>query len=68
MKKLVMIVILLLVPVVASAGHVDGYWKDTNRDGVKDVYVQPHEATVHGKPIPQTQIPTEQKKIHTVIN
>jgi len=29
----------------ALAVDVDGYWKDTNHDGVKDTYVKPHVRT-----------------------
>jgi hypothetical protein len=48
MKKalIFVVVIVLLVPVLSFANdRVRGYWKDTNRDGVKDTYVQPYERT-----------------------
>ena len=48
MKKTVLIVVLLVVMLIVSsadAARVDGYWRDTDRDGVKDTYVQPHERT-----------------------
>ena len=47
MKKVLLIVLLIvfLLPTLSLAAHVDGYWKDTDRDGVKDTYVQPHERT-----------------------
>lgn len=45
MKKIVIVFALLLFPAISFAAHVDGYWKDTDKDGVKDTYVQPHERT-----------------------
>lgn len=45
MKKIIIVLAFLLSPAIAQAAHVDGYWKDTNHDGVKDTYVQPHERT-----------------------
>jgi hypothetical protein len=46
MKKLIlMVAILIIMPSLASADNVKGYWKDTNHDGIKDTYVQPHVQT-----------------------
>ncbi|HQI97798.1 MAG TPA: hypothetical protein PK575_13915 [Syntrophorhabdus sp.] len=52
MKKNLFIVLfslmLLIVasPIMAADSHrVRGYWADTNRDGIKDTYVQPHSQT-----------------------
>ena len=43
MKKLIFIILLLFLAMPAFAGErVRGHWKDTNRDGVKDTYVQPY--------------------------
>lgn len=46
MKKVALIaIVLMMAPFIAQAASVDGYWRDSNRDGVKDTYVQPHERT-----------------------
>jgi hypothetical protein len=47
MKKIIAAAVLVMAPAFAFAGDVKvgGYWADTNRDGVKDTYVQPHERT-----------------------
>ncbi len=48
MKKIVSFVAFLAIVFLitsADAGSVKGHWKDTNRDGVKDTYVQPHQRT-----------------------
>lgn len=48
MKKIVIIVLsFIVIPTLVSAGsyNVKGHWRDTNRDGVKDTYVQPHQRT-----------------------
>jgi len=46
MKKIILILAFLLVPVFAfSSERVKGHWRDTNHDGVKDTYVQPYERT-----------------------
>lgn len=39
--------IFLTVSIVfaADSHRVRGYWSDTNRDGIKDTYVQPHQQT-----------------------
>lgn len=38
--------IFLATPVLAAGSHnTRGYWADTNRDGIKDTYVQPHSQT-----------------------
>ena len=41
------ILILLLIPalVFSDTERVRGYWKDSNHDGIKDTYVQPHQRT-----------------------
>lgn len=44
-KAMLMVAVLIVVPMAASAGTVRGHWKDTNHDGVKDTYVQPYERT-----------------------
>ena len=37
---------LLAAPVLATDSHrVQGYWADTNGDGIKDTYIQPHRQT-----------------------
>ena len=46
MKKIIIVTILLMffsVGIAIAQVHVDGYWRDTNRDGIKDTYIQPHE-------------------------
>jgi len=45
MKKMAIVVVFLLFPTLALAATVKGHWKDTNRDGIKDTYVQPHQRT-----------------------
>jgi hypothetical protein len=45
MKKIIIVAALLLFPTIALAASVDGYWKDTNHDGIRDTYVQPHQRT-----------------------
>jgi len=46
MKKIIVaLFIVLLVPAFSYAEQVRGYWKDTNHDGIKDTYVQPHQRT-----------------------
>jgi hypothetical protein len=47
MKKIIVAVfIIMLIPAVSFAGErVRGHWTDTNHDGIKDTYVQPHERT-----------------------
>jgi hypothetical protein len=46
MRKIALIlVILLAVPPVSFAGNVKGYWRDSDGDGVKDTYVEPHQRT-----------------------
>ena len=46
MKKTVFLIVFLFVsPVLCFGASVNGYWKDTNHDGVKDTYVQPYERT-----------------------
>jgi len=44
MKQMILALILLLwLPSSAVADTVRGHWKDTNRDGIKDTYIQPYE-------------------------
>src|SRR3972149_3200440 len=46
MRKIALIlVILLAVPPLSFAGNVKGYWRDSDGDGVKDTYVEPHQRT-----------------------
>jgi hypothetical protein len=48
MKKLILIVLMILaIPslLLASDVRVNGYWRDSNGDGVKDTYVQPYHRT-----------------------
>lgn len=48
MKKLIVFVLLMLAMsalVMASDVNVRGHWRDTNRDGIKDTYVQPYHRT-----------------------
>lgn len=47
MKKVLLIALLFvfLLPGLSISAQVRGYWKDTNRDGVKDRYVHPYERT-----------------------
>ena len=48
MKKLKFfaVALLVIVPLIAFAGdRVRGHWRDTNRDGVKDTYVNSYERT-----------------------
>lgn len=37
------LMVLFMIPGSLFAAQVDGYWRDSNRDGVKDTYVQPHQ-------------------------
>ncbi len=47
MKVLTILIFILSLAGSAFAGdvYVKGHWKDTNRDGVKDTYVQPYHRT-----------------------
>jgi hypothetical protein len=47
MKRLVIILtaVMMLLPLTAFAASVRGHMRDTNRDGIKDTYVQPHQRT-----------------------
>jgi hypothetical protein len=48
MKKIAIAVFMLvLIPVisVAASSNVRGSWRDTDHDGIKDTYVQPHQRT-----------------------
>lgn len=43
MKKVLLIAVLLvMVPMIANAESVRGYWRDSDGDGLKETYVQPH--------------------------
>ena|SRR3990167_11131157 len=42
MKKALVLALLLLASPVFAGEWVNGHWKDTNRDGIKDTYVQPY--------------------------
>ena len=44
MKKLILTVVMVLgfVSTAMAGESVRGYWKDTNRDGMKDTYVNPY--------------------------
>ncbi len=44
MKKLILtaVIILSLASTIMAGESVRGYWKDTNRDGVKDTYIEPY--------------------------
>lgn len=44
MKIFIILLALALTETMALADdvRVQGYWKDTNRDGIKDTYVQPY--------------------------
>ena len=43
MRKIILILIVVFIfPVFADAERVKGHWKDTDRDGVKDTYIQPY--------------------------
>jgi len=44
-KMILFLIALFFLPGSLFAAQVDGYWKDTNRDGIKDTYVQPHQRT-----------------------
>jgi hypothetical protein len=37
---------LILASTALAQVDVQGHWKDTNRDGIKDTYVQPYHRTV----------------------
>lgn len=42
----ILLVIVLALPVLALGGErVRGHWKNTNRDGIKDTWVNPYERT-----------------------
>jgi hypothetical protein len=44
MRAFILIVALLFLASVAySADRVRGHWRDTDRDGIKDTYVNPYE-------------------------
>jgi len=44
MKRMIVAgIVLLLLPSLAAADSVRGHWKDANRDGIKDTYIQPYE-------------------------
>ena len=45
MKKIAIVAAFLLFPALALAANVRGGWRDTNRDGIKDTYVQPYQRT-----------------------
>lgn len=47
MKKLLLVLFIVSLGTPALAGdvYVGGHWKDTNRDGYKDTYVQPYRRT-----------------------
>jgi len=46
MKKVFIVAfVLLMIPALSYAERVRGHWKDTNRDGIKDTWVQPYERT-----------------------
>jgi hypothetical protein len=47
MNKMIMVLAFILFGSVAFAEDVQvkGYWRDTNRDGVKDTYVEPYHRT-----------------------
>lgn len=46
MKKTILVVIIsLMIPIMADAARVRGHMRDTDADGVKDTYVQPHQRT-----------------------
>lgn len=45
MKKLIVLAVLLLSASNVNAEWVNGHWKDTNRDGVKDTYIMPYNRT-----------------------
>jgi hypothetical protein len=46
MKVLALVLVLVLsVPVICEGAQVRGYWKDTDHDGIKDTYVEPHQRT-----------------------
>jgi nitrate reductase cytochrome c-type subunit len=53
MKKLLVFIAaaVLLASVASAQVDVKGYWKDTNHDGVKDTYVQPHHRTAPNETI-----------------
>lgn len=40
---LIIALILLSGPDSFAGEYVNGYWKDTNHDGIKDTYVQPYQ-------------------------
>ena len=43
MKKVIFIfAMFFIMPLVADAEQVDGYWRDSDGDGIKDKYVNPY--------------------------
>ncbi len=43
MRKAVLVILaVFMFPIIASAERVGGHWRDTNRDGLKDSYIQPY--------------------------
>lgn len=46
MKQLIVIAFLFLATPVFAGEWVNGHWKDTNRDGIKDAYVRPYMRSV----------------------
>lgn len=43
MKMIIIIISAIFVfPVIADAERVGGHWRDTDRDGLKDTYIQPY--------------------------
>jgi hypothetical protein len=45
MKMIVAVLMFALIPALSDAASVKGHYRDTNRDGIKDTYVQPHVRT-----------------------
>lgn len=41
MKKIILIILFFTSPALAG-DYTRGYWRDSNRDGIKDTYVQPY--------------------------
>jgi len=37
--------VIITVSFSFAGDRVSGHWKDTNRDGIKDTYIQPYERT-----------------------
>ncbi len=42
MRGIIAFLIIFFFSMPSFAGNVKGHWKDTNRDGVKDTYIQPY--------------------------